>query len=126
MTRILQLEDDPMQVEMYSRWFELEFPDVEWDFAIEPPGIAAYADYDAVIIDFRMGRENGGDIAMQLAAAYPDKPTAIVSGNPPEFIRRDFPAIPPQHVLDKSGIETFTAALRELLQNWGVLPAQKK
>ncbi len=122
MVKILQLEDDPMQVDMYQRWFALEFPELEWDFVTRSPPLEAFADYDAVLIDFRMGNESGGDIAMRLASAYPEKPTAIVSGNPPEYILEEYPQIPRDHVLDKSGIDNFTAAIRELFQKWQLIP----
>ncbi len=123
MAKILQLEDDQMQVDMYRSWFRLEFPDLQWDFATKPPPLETYRDYDAVFIDFRMGAVNGGDIAMQIKAAYPELPFTIVSGNPPEFILEQFPDLLPEQVLDKSGIEEFTAGIRKALQRWDILPA---
>lgn len=101
----------------------------------KPPGpypIAAYADDLAYMIEqlslgqvVAVGHSSGGMTVLQLAAAYPDRVTAIVMVDPAPFI------FPPER---RAGIEAMVAAIeagnqeprRQFIVNWHFLPTSDR
>ncbi len=116
--RALSVDDDPMHTALYQSWLPMELPDVEWNFAFPPPATEELLSYDLLLLDYRLGTENGADIARQLLKKAPNQRLCILTSYSVEEIAHTIPELDPRCIIDKSDMERLCRRLKKLINSW--------
>lgn len=115
--RILYVDDDPDDAEIFVEFWTRHFPRLLVDHVtqLDPARVAGY---DLVVLDYHLGvpGDTGLDLAHRLADQHPDIPLALLSAFPDlaRTSRDAFKAV--DAILDKNDVRGVREGLRVLLR----------
>lgn len=116
--RALSIDDDPMHTALYKSWLPMELPDVAWEFAFPAPAIEAMLSYDLLLLDYRLGTDNGADLARQVLERAPDQRLCILTSYAVDEIAHTIPELDPRCIIDKSDMDRLCRRLKKLINSW--------
>ena len=114
--RALSIDDDPMHTALYQSWLPMELPHVEWNFAFPAPDTEELLSYDLLLFDYRLGIENGADLARRVLARAPEQRVCILTSYAIDEIAHTIPELDPRCIIDKSDMERLCRRLKKTHQ----------
>lgn len=116
--RALSIDDDPMHTALYQSWLPMELPEVEWHFAYPAPETDELLSYDLLLLDYRLGNDNGADLARRVLAENPDQRLCILTSYSLEEIAHTITELDPRCIIDKSDMQRLCRRLKKLINGW--------
>lgn len=116
--RALSIDDDPMHTALYQSWLPMELPEVEWHFSYPAPDIDEMLNYDLLLVDYRLGNDNGAELARKVLARNPEQRICILTSYSLDEIAHTITELDPRRIIDKSDMQRLCRRLKKLINGW--------
>lgn len=114
--KVIVIDDSDISAYMFRDFINMDFPGIKAHCETSPVPLDIYEDYDVVLLDYRMGRYNGSDIAKQVYEKYPQKKGILLT----DYELSEIENPPPGWVkMQKCGFKEFTPQFENVLRKWG-------